>query len=126
VYATPEDVAAALKDMADAPEDVPAAPEDMPAPLEGRADAPEDMPAAPDEVTGMPKEATGMTALDKVAGFPNGITSKPEDLTATAAHADDVEDFSGSVADTPYKVTDSCGYLYINIRSIFYMRSYNN
>jgi hypothetical protein len=51
-----------------------------------------------------------MTAhADDLAGFPDGISIKPKDVTAMTAHSDDTADFSDGVADTPDDVADSPG-----------------
>ncbi len=51
------------------------------------ADAPESMPGTPEEVT-----ATAAHA-DDMAGFPEGMAGTPEEVTATAADADDMAGF---------------------------------
>jgi hypothetical protein len=59
------------------------------------------MPGTPDEVT-----ATAAYA-DDMAGFPDGRLCKPEDVTATADTSDGVADTSYGVADTPDDRADS-------------------
>jgi hypothetical protein len=62
---------------------------------------PEGMPGTPEEVT-----ATAAHA-DDMAGFPDGMLCKPEDVTTTADAADSVADTSDSVADTSDGVADT-------------------
>jgi hypothetical protein len=57
------------------------------------------MPGTPEEVT-----ATAAHA-DDMAGFPEGMPGTPEEVTATAAHADDMAGFPEGMPGTPEEVT---------------------
>jgi hypothetical protein len=64
------------------------------------ADTPEDVPAAPEDLSaplegipGTPEQVTTTAAhADDMAGFPDGMLCKPEDVTATADTSDGVAD----------------------------------
>jgi hypothetical protein len=72
--------------------------------------APGDTPASLEGMPGTPEEVTATAAhADDMAGFPEGMPGTPEDVTAMAAHADDTADKPGDVADSSGDVADSSG-----------------